>query len=35
MGLEALSNGRLVAPGDHGVQKSVAAAVRQVLFTEA
>jgi CHC2 zinc finger len=28
MGLEALSDGRLVAPGDHSVQKSGAAAVR-------
>ena len=35
MCLEALLDRRLVAPGNHGVEKTVAATVRQVILAEA
>jgi hypothetical protein len=35
MGLNALSDRRFVAPGDHGVEKPIAASTRQILVAEA
>jgi hypothetical protein len=34
MGLDTLPDCRLASPGDHGVQKSVAAAARQILVAK-